>query len=108
MPMVTGAPKPPLRSRSGLSRFWAALPKSRRVAVAVIPAVLLLALLPAGCGHSDSWQYGYNQSGEYGDELLPLGVSKESVCRSVSRDGGSRVNTDEAYKGCLAGMKDRG
>jgi hypothetical protein len=66
---------------------------------------IVSSLMLGGCGHSDSWKYGYNQGGEYGAELLPLGISKESVCRSVARDGGDRVNTDDAYEGCLAALK---
>ena len=95
-------------STAGRGGFWAGLPKWGKVGLAAVPALLLLLLIPGGCGHSDSWRYGYNQGREYGAELLPLGISKESVCRSAARDGGSRVNTEEAYKGCLAGLKDRG
>jgi hypothetical protein len=91
----------------GLGGFWAGLPKWGKVAVVALPALALLMLLPGGCGHSASWKYGYNQSTEYGDELLPLGISEESVCRTVSRSGGSDVNTVDAYKGCLAGLKDK-
>ena len=88
--------------------FWAGLSKWSKVAVIAVPAVLLLLLMPGGCGHSDSWRYGYNHAGEYADELLPLGASEQSVCRTVARDGGSKVNTGDAYKGCLARLKERG
>jgi hypothetical protein len=92
-------------SSAGLGGFWAGLPKWGKIALVAVPAVVLMMLLSGGCGHSDSWQYGFDQGREYGAELLPLGVSKESVCRSVARDGGERVNTDDAYDGCLAGLK---
>lgn len=88
-----------------LGGFWAGLPKRGKVALVAGTAVVLLLLMSGGCGNSDSWKYGYDQGREYGAELLPLGISKEAVCRSVARDGGDRVNTDDAYKGCLAGLK---
>jgi hypothetical protein len=63
-------------------------------------------LLPGGCGHSESWQYGYNQGREYGPGSLSQGWSKESTCRSVARgfDPDATINQD-AYAGCLAALK---
>ena len=89
----------------GPGRFWSGLPTWGKVALAV-PAVVLLALLPAGCGHSAAWQHGHDQGRQFGAESVSRGWSPESACRSVARgfDPDATINQD-AYEGCLAALK---
>ena len=90
-------------SAGTLCGFSARLPKSGKIALVVIPAVVLLM---SGCGHSESWQYGYNEGREYGPGAVSQGWSKESACRSVARGFDPQVTLNQdAYEGCLAALK---
>lgn len=71
---------------------------------------LSLAMAAAACGHSDEWQYGYNHRGT-AQQIMTQGVSAESACRSVAgygfgRDGDGVINSQDAYDGCMAGLRD--
>ncbi len=86
--------------------MWAGLPKWAKAALIAVPAVIVLMMMSGGCGHSDSWKYGYNEGREYGPGAVSQGWSKESACRSVARgfDPQAKINQD-AYEGCLAALK---
>ncbi len=80
---------------------------SGKVGPAAASALILLTVMLGGCGHSDSWQYGYNHAA-YAHNYWRKGASEEASCQIIARDAGAKVNTTEAVKGCLAGLKDMG
>ncbi|QZH65048.1 hypothetical protein [Mycolicibacterium farcinogenes] len=66
-----------------------------------------LAMAASACGHSEEWEYGNRHRGTAQD-LMRLGVSAESACRSVAGYGYGRtndvINSQDAYDGCMAGL----
>lgn len=79
-----------------------------KTVVVGVPAVVLLMLMSVGCGHSSSWQYGYDHSGSAGS-LIQMNVPEDSACRSVAGLGtrfDSKLDYDEVMEGCFAGLRD--
>lgn len=76
----------------------------------------IVALTIAGCGHSESWKWGYDHAGDAA-QFLQNGTSPESACRGTaglymrfpdSAALGTEhppTDKDEAVAGCLAGLK---
>jgi len=71
--------------------------------------LIAVAVTVSGCGgHSKSWEYGYNHTGD----AVPMtwtGASYESGCNVVSTQGkvifvGDIYDQAEAIEGCMAGL----
>ncbi len=70
--------------------------------------VVVTAGSAVGCGgHSESWQYGYDNAGPAA-QLVSAGVAEESACRSISGvgDAGRELDRNEVVSGCLAALAD--
>jgi hypothetical protein len=96
----------------GTKGSWGRLPTWGKVAVIVVPAVVLLMLLSGGFGHSSSWKWGYDRAGKQVD-FIRSGFSPESACRGEVKAAlafGDYKPSDpqDALAGCLAGLKDMG
>jgi hypothetical protein len=58
-------------------------------------------------GHSKSWQYGHDHSGDAAT-MTKLAVSEDSACRSIAglgTDFDSKLDYNDIMDGCLAGLR---
>ena len=107
-------------STSKVQQFWAGLPIAGRVAVVVVPVLVLLGIIAAvaGVGSRDehSYQYGYQHIGPAAAALLRAGLEgKEYACRQsygmvaglLDENGqaiGTHYVTKDVIDGCLAAL----
>lgn len=71
-------------------------------------ATLLVGAAVTACGgHSESWQYGYDNAGA-ARQMVGAGVDEESACRSIAGVGQTPDGHDsaEVIQGCLAALAD--
>ncbi|SUA31639.1 Uncharacterised protein [Mycolicibacterium fortuitum] len=75
----------------------------------VLIALAIVGMVSSACGHSDEWQYGYRHHRD-AQQSMTLGISAESACRAVAGYGYGRtngvINSQDAYDGCMAGLRD--
>lgn len=74
-------------------------------ATVLLFAIACWAVLTACGGHSESWQYGYDNAGP-AVQMVGAGVDEESACRSTPGIGqpSGDLNSSEVVAGCLAAI----
>lgn len=105
------------KAREGLGFVGGAVVRSSYCRVALLGVVVMVI---AGCGRSNSWEWGYNKA-EEADTQVSGGMSPEFACRGIAKiairfadsraladPSGAPTDLDDAVEGCLAGWKDLG